>query len=116
MQHDKLTNKFPRMNWHYNNGILYAHDFVNRKCFGNFDINFEQNATNGNVKVRIDNKNYPMLNKSEMEYKNFEEALEGIEAYFDEIAQKQKNISPAVELKAKEAYQKVIIDEIVKMV
>ena len=116
MKHDKLTKGFPKMVWRYADGVLWAKEFVRRTPFGNFDIYLEQNPSIGTVTVWIGNKDYPILNISNMSYESFEKALSGITAYFNDIAEKSKNIPPEVELRAKQAYQKIIADEIAKMV
>lgn len=115
MRHDKLTKGFPKMVWRYVDGVLCASDWVNRKFFGNFDIYFEQNPSKGTVLVRIENEDYPMLNRTKIGYENFEKALCGIASYFDDIEEKQKNISPAVELRARQAYQNIIANEIANL-
>lgn len=116
MRGDKIRHrKLQNIGWRYKNGMFVASEWVNRKFFGNFDIYFEQNPSKGTVVVWIENKDYPMLNRTKVDYESFEKALDGITAYFDDIADKQKNVSPAVEYRAKQAYQKIIADEIAKM-
>lgn len=116
MRGDKIRHgKLQNISWRYKNGVLVASEWVNRKFFGNFDIYFQQNPSKGTIVAWVENKDFPMLNRTKVGYENFEKALDGITAYFNDIEEKQKNISPAVELRAKQAYQKIIAEEIAKM-
>ena len=99
--------KMDRMWWKRNGELMLAGMEISRKPFGAFDLHFKMNPTNGKTDVTIVNKNFQALNAS-LSYEGYNEAINGVAKYFDEIDERVKNVPKNVVLPAEKERARVI--------
>ena len=62
--------KFSRMWWKYEGGKLTARQDISRDPFGSFEVKFRQSLENGGVVMEIENKAYPTLSRTPINYES----------------------------------------------
>lgn len=108
--------KFSRMWWKYEDGKLTARQDISRDPFGSFEVKFRQCLENGGVVMEIENKAYPTLNRTPVNYEGFPAAVEAVAEYFEGIDERAKKVPQNVKERAKRASQYIIAQEIAKIV
>lgn len=107
--------KFSRMWWKYEEGKLTARQGISRDPFGSFEVKFRQCLENGGVVMEIENKAYPTLNRTPVNYESFPGAVEAVAEYFEGIDERAKKVPQNVKERAKRASQYIIAQEIAKI-
>lgn len=65
--------------------------------------------------MEIENKSYPMLNRTEKAYESFEAAVDAVSEYFEEMDERAKKVSQDAKERAKRASQEIIAREIARI-
>ena len=110
---EKFSSK--RMWWTYENGKLVAEKDISRDPFGSFEVKFRQSLENGGVVMEIENKDYPTLNRTPVNYESFPAAVEAVAEYFEGIDERAKKVPQNVKERARKASQYIIGQEIAKI-
>lgn len=101
--------------WKYEDGKLTARQDISRDPFGSFEVKFRQSLENGGVVMEIENKDYPTLNRTPVNYESFSAAVEAVAEYFEGIDERAKKVPQNVKERAKRASQYIIAQEIAKI-
>ncbi len=99
--------KMDRMRWRRNGELLTAEMTISRKPFGEFDLHFKMNPTNGKTDVAIVNGRYSAFNAS-LTYESYNEAVKGVAEYFDQIDECVKKLPKSVIERAENAKTEII--------
>ena len=96
-----------KMWWRRNGELLTAEMTITRKPFGEFNLHFKMNPTNGKTDVAIVNGRYSAFNAS-LTYEGYNEAVNGVAEYFDQIDERVKNVPKNVIERAEKAKTEII--------
>ena len=102
-----------RLHWFVKDGKLETLTFVDKKHLDTFAVEFKLNPANGETTALVRNSNYPALKLEKATYKDFNEAINAVNEFFNRMDELNENMPYDAIERAWKAYRNEIARAIV---